>query len=94
MGELSLGRALHAKKGLGLFSAGNEDLGRLVGSVSPTLFLFPPLLSCSSFWRQGPSKCQIVSLLMRIKWQGVVKQLGSVDHLFRPYLQMCKAELE
>lgn len=49
MGELSLGRALHAKKGLGLFSAGNEDLGRLVGSVSPTLFFshpsFPALLS-------------------------------------------------
>lgn len=29
MGELSLGRALHDKKGLGLYSAGNGELGRL-----------------------------------------------------------------
>lgn len=67
MGELSLGRALHDKKGLGLYSAGNGELGRLVGSVSPTPFLFPSVLSCSSFWRRGTSQCQIVSLLMRIK---------------------------
>ena len=67
MGELSPGRALHAKKGLGLYSAGDGETGKIVRRYFPTPFLSPSVLSCSSFWRQGTSKCQIVSLLMGIK---------------------------